>query len=293
MDTHMTNQELLDILRTRLEERDDVHLQMHRELVDISIKLKASEQLKSNFLSNVRNEINNPLSSILGLSRILASATEQTFEQFKSKATMLYQEAFQLDFKIRNIIAAAEIEAGETRPNPVKMNVRDVVETTLRSFDFKREQKQLNVRTNFDLQGDDYFITDPYMFFIVILNLVANGIEFSDPEKDLVITVRKKSDLRVEIQDYGGGIRPEDHGRIFERFRQLDEGSTKRHHGQGLGLSVAREFAEALGGTLELTTSDHNGSIFLFVIPSPESLDIRHTATGGWNEVLFGNSEIL
>lgn len=292
----LTDRELVMMLQDRLRKNDNTkafYIEALRELQNVSQKLRASERLKSNFLSNVRNEINNPLSSILGLSKMLASAHQRDFEQFKTKAILLHEEAFQLDCKMRNIIAAAELEAGEMRPNRVQVDIRDLISTTADSFAFKCDRKQLVIRLDFDLPSGDIFITDPQMLFVLIMNLIANAVEFSEGGKEIFISVTRESELIVLVKDSGRGIPQEDRKLIFDRFRQLDEGSTKRHSGQGLGLSVARELAEVLGGKLVLKASGNDGSIFELSIPSHQALDARHVAVTGWNEMLFGNEEIL
>lgn len=292
---NLTDRELMMVLQERLRQYDQTkifYLDSLRELQTVSQKLRVSERLKSNFLSNVRNEINNPLSSILGLSKMLASADQQNFERFKSGAMLLHQEAFQLDCKMRNIIAAAELEAGEVRPNRVQVHVRDLILTTIDSFAFKCDQKKIDVQVDFDLPDGEMFVTDPQMFFILVMNLVANAVEFSEPGKEIFVDVKKVSGLVVRVKDSGPGISMEDQKLIFDRFRQLDEGSTKRHSGQGLGLSVARELAEVLGGSLVLKSSGTEGSVFELNIPSDCDLDARHVAVTGWNEMLFGNEEI-
>src|SRR4051812_17813672 len=113
---NISDEQLISLLTERLQRKkrelkeDDALL---REVHLLSNKLKRSEALKSNFLSNIRNEINNPLASIVGLSRVLKSDQIISAEKLKRTASMIYHASFNLEFQMRNIFAAADIEAGE------------------------------------------------------------------------------------------------------------------------------------------------------------------------------------
>jgi signal transduction histidine kinase len=285
----LTDQQLIEELKERFDmNRRALHdLQtMTRKLEDVNAKLQDSEALKSQFLSNIRNEINNPLSSIIGLARqVMDGASEDP----ASIAAIIHAEAFSLDFQLRNIFLAAELEAGEVEPSFSHSDVAGLVDGTLALFRYQVEEKGLKVSC--DIPEDLTFVSDAEKLQAVLNNLVANAVEFS-PEGGTVSIVAENADgfLKLKVVDSGIGIAPEDQGKIFDRFRQLESGSTKGHLGHGLGLSIIRAVCDLLGGTVELESDVGKGCSFTLSLPEVEAGDTDVLAKDG-NFFLFEEGE--
>jgi len=289
----LSNEELLDTLRSRLITKDQISdSALLQQLEEVSTKLKLSEQLKSGFLSNVRNEIINPLSSILGLSKYLAEGDQLSIQQLKHNAQLLHREAFNLDFQIRNIIAAAEIEAGLLSPEFSMLDMKKLTEDILESIKHRLKQKNLKVDIEFGRSDKCSILTDAAMIHLIIANLIANAIEFSPQGGKVIIAFeRGNAEVALSFRDFGTGIHSDNQRKIFDRFIQLDDGSTKEHNGHGLGLCVVKEFAEVLSGSIQVESSPLTGSVFTVRLPS-KSGPISY-GSGDWNEVLFGDEQQL
>ncbi|HEY0744747.1 MAG TPA: HAMP domain-containing sensor histidine kinase [Chryseosolibacter sp.] len=293
---HLTDDELVELLRSRLSQKKNTltEVAMFRELEAVSAKLKQSEQMKSHFLSNIRNEINNPVASVLGLSKAMLQGETLDRQQLSRYAFLIHNEIFNLDFQMKNIFAAAEIEAGAMIPHPAFVDVARLLEEVNDALAFKIEKKRIDV--DVDHRGKELmFCSDAYMIHLIALNLIANAIEFSleGGRVEVVIFVSEEY-LSLTIRDYGSGIDEKDHRKIFERFTQLDQGSTKIHAGQGLGLSIAKEVAEAMGGNVTLASAVGDGSEFSVFIPALQLLGYNSSdASENWNEFLFGNDVVL
>ncbi len=263
----ISDERLLEELKTRLNQSrrslSDISV-MNRKLLEMNRRLEQSESLKSNFLSNIRNEINNPLNAIIGLAGHLASLVNDP--QAEEVATMIFSEAFNLDYQLRNIFIAAELEAGETQPNIELVDVVSVITNTLDNFRAMADGKRVSL--NFTLMGADdqgqiYFPTDAEKLQVVLSNLVANALEFSTENGQIDLLVgHLESELHIQIKDQGIGIAEEDLERIFDRFIQLDTGSTRAHHGHGLGLSITKALLDLLQGTIQVQSSPGVGSVF-------------------------------
>ena len=264
---NISDERLLEELKARLEQSrrslSDISV-LNRKLVEMNRRLEQSESLKSNFLSNIRNEINNPLNAIIGLAGHLAALVNDP--QAGEVATMIFSEAFNLDYQLRNIFIAAELEAGEAQPNIELVDVVSVIINILDSFRATADTKQVTL--NFTLMGADdqgriYFPTDAEKLQVIVSNLVANAIEFSTEggQIDLLIG-HLGSELHIQVKDQGIGIAEEDLERIFDRFTQLDTGSTRAHHGHGLGLSITKALLDLLQGTIQVQSSPGVGSVF-------------------------------
>lgn len=249
-----------------------------RTLEDVNIKLKESESLKTNFLSNIRNEINNPLTSIMGLSEQIINGLHFDQSTIQKTSKLIYSEAFDLDFQLRNIFVAAELEAGEYVPNISNVDVESLFYKTINSFKHKAERKRLTIlyayKSIYETAEENYFKTDAEKLKLILTNLLSNAIEFS-PDGERIELNAKRDDkyLVFSLKDCGIGFDMEDQEKIFERFRQLDTGMRRRHGGHGLGLSIIRDLVELFGGTISVTSSKGKGSAFTVSIPEVQTAE--------------------
>lgn len=261
-----------------------------KKLESVNEKLRQSESLKSNFLSNIRNEINNPLTAILGMSKLLAAGATDPQEAV-AMADTIYQEAFALDFQLRNIFTAAEIEAGETALHVYRTDVARLVHSLIDSFQHKADEKQLSVafeREQTAPKEDLYIKTDPEKFSCMLSNLLANAIEYAGDGKKVRITARKDgTQLIVAVADEGVGIAEKDREKIFDRFSQLDMGAKKRHKGHGLGLSITKALAEMLNGTITFSCPSGKGCVFTLTLHDIDGSDTLNDLSGDSNEYFF------
>ncbi len=130
------------------------------------------------------------------------------------------------------------------------------------------------------------FNTDSEKLHRVLANLLANAIEYNKSGKSVRIDARMENDLlRVSVADEGIGIPEQERERIFERFHQLDRGTTKRHRGHGLGLSITRALVQKLGGKVTFTCAEGDGCEFRITVP--EAVGGGETFSGDGNEFLF------
>ena len=269
--------------------RNDLVL-LTEKLEKLNKKLSESERLKGNFLSNIRNEINNPLASILGIARELAGPVKDD-ETRQLMARMIFSEAFDLDFQLRNIFIAAELEAGETALHVSRIDVTALIRSVISSFSHRAAEKKVSVE--FKCCGDKpadedlLFMTDAEKLQRVLANLLANAIEFNKPGRKVTIESWKGgSALHVSITDEGIGIPAEERPRLFERFRQIESGTTKRHRGHGLGLSITKALVDLLNGTITVEEAPGGGCIFRIVIQETDATGNEVFSEDG-NEFLF------
>lgn len=285
--SHYSDDELIEEIRQRFEFNrnalNDLRA-MTRKLEEVNEKLQESERVKSQFLSNIRNEINNPLSAIMGLAGQLRSC-RQDAELCTRTATMIYAEAFNLDFQLQNVFMAAELEAGEAVPDYAQVDVGAVISGCLDRLAPRIAEKRLAIDASLPVAL--VFPTDAQKLEIMVSNLLANAVEFN-PVAGLikvVVAVESGGALTIGVTDTGPGIAAADREAIFDRFRQLDVGTTKSHRGHGLGLSICWALAELLGGTLDVDSRPEEGSRFVLTLPRP-AMDVSVQARDG-NLFLF------
>ena len=273
---HISDDKLLDEIKYRLECNKSSYAQskdMIKKLTEVNLKLEKSEALKSNFLSNIRNEINNPLTAIIGLSGIILSTEKIDLETIKSFATQIYRDASNLDSQMRNIFAAAEIEAGEANPEITNVNIDEIISSVLDFFKNETIQKNIKVEYNHAIsektEGEILFKTDAEKFRLIVSNIVNNAFVYCFSGSTVYINLKiEDNNLTLCVTDHGAGISKENENQIFERFKQLDSRSNKNYQGHGLGLSVTRALLSIMEGDITFK-SDKNGFV-TFTISIPE-----------------------
>lgn len=242
-----------------------------RELESLNRKLQTSEAMKGHFLSNIRNEINNPLTSISGLARHLMTGRCAP-EQVSEIAGMIYSEAFDLDFQLRNIFVAAELEAGEAQPEFCNVEMESLLKNTVELLKRHLALKEINiVETVTGSTSSLVFVSDAQMLQVMLINLLMNAIEFSPIGGTVRVEMQiSSSGLQVSVADHGSGIDPADQKKIFDRFVQMESGTTRTHRGHGLGLSITRALVELLGGEVTVVSARGAGARFNLAIPAPQ-----------------------
>ena len=288
---NMTDEELIDELSNRValsrKAFSDLSV-VNRKLLEMNERLERSESLKSNFLSNIRNEINNPLNAIMGLAGQLAIVGTGN-EELTTLASLIGAEANNLNFQLRNIFIAAELEAGEVCPRCSKVHIASALRDLTDSFALSAAKRNVTLHLE---QGEDdscLAVLDIDKFQIIFANVLVNAIEYSLEGGVVEISSSVSGDgfLHISIQDHGVGIAPEDQHRIFDRFVQLDSGTTRSHPGHGLGLSIAKALVELMQGSISLVSAPGEGTLLTVTIPPCSILDDEDSFSEAGNLFLF------
>ncbi|MBM4118296.1 HAMP domain-containing histidine kinase [bacterium] len=235
------------------------------------------ESLKASFIDTVTHELRTPLTSILGFSSLALDQPglegNQPLPEFLRS---IHDSALQLDRLISELLVMSEMAAAE--------GVLELEDRSLASLLGEYREGWLghlagHERVRFhDCELKCTVRVDPYQFHRILGHLLKNALTFSPPASPVdlrcsYLSGRRRSDsmdfLRIDISDRGPGIPASEQERIFRKFYQVDRSSTREHGGAGLGLSVAKEFAEAMGGRLWLRSEPGRGSTFSFTVPVP------------------------
>lgn len=265
-----TDKQLIDAIRQKFEEKDKALFDLHRlnkTLEETNNKLLESERLKTTFLSNLKNELNNPMASILGLCEELRTSYPGKTEKIKDIADSLFYEALSLEFQLNNILMAAEFESGEFMIEMMKMEANSIINSVIKNFTPMISDKKISIIKQYN--NPVWINSDPDKFRIIISNLISNAILFNKDGGRIIIDVELVQDVFfLSVKDDGIGIPADKLNVIFDRFVQLDAGSTKRFRGHGLGLSVAKAAANFLNGTISVASNPFFGSRFTLMLPA-------------------------
>jgi signal transduction histidine kinase len=289
----LSDEDLLKELAERVEEKNRAlfDLQMaSRRLEEVNRRLVESEALKGHFLSNIRNEINNPLAAISAMAAEISVGLTRDPAECRTLAAAIQAEAFNLDFQMRNIFCAAEIEAGEALPTIALVDLRTLVEATAASFGALAAAQGLALQTTWteDPGIGPLFATDPAKLQLILANLLSNAVKFGTGGAQVQVRIHRSGDaLRLSVEDQGVGIDAADHAVIFERFRQLEAGLAKGYPGHGLGLSIVKALLELLGGTITVDSAAGRGSRFTALIPENRDAGGVDVFADAGNEFFF------
>jgi len=263
--------------------------------------LQEASRLKSEFLANMSHELRTPLNAIIGFAEILhdekVGPVEPEQKEYLGDILTSSRHLLQL---INDVLDLSKIEAGKMEfrpervdPSKVVVEIRDMLRSLAAS-------KRVAVTVEAAGALDEVFI-DPAKLKQVLYNYLSNALKFT-PEGGRV-TVRVGSEgadaFRLEVEDTGIGIRPEDIGRLFVEFQQLDATTAKKYPGTGLGLALTKRIVEAQGGQVGVRSQPGEGSVFFAVLPrttvgrrDPEPrADARATAAVGAPVILVIEDE--
>eukprot|EP00282_Hemiselmis_andersenii_P038631 CAMPEP_0169428762 /NCGR_PEP_ID=MMETSP1042-20121227/1500_1 /TAXON_ID=464988 /ORGANISM="Hemiselmis andersenii, Strain CCMP1180" /LENGTH=1446 /DNA_ID=CAMNT_0009538955 /DNA_START=134 /DNA_END=4470 /DNA_ORIENTATION=- len=232
-------------------------------------KVHASNNAKTQFLATMSHEMRTPLNVIGGMISMMLD-TGLGDEQF-AFASQIEKSCAEIQALVDSILDLSKIEGGAMDLDTEEFDVRALIEAEMLSK-AADDSKGLEACLYMDLKERYYVRGDRAKFRQIVANLVANAFKFT--MKGLVrveVRVEDETDrhrtFRVSVQDTGIGIPPAQVTKIFERFSQVDERTTRAYGGTGLGLAISKEFTEIMGGMLTVESVPGVGSTFSFRLP--------------------------
>lgn len=261
-----------------------------KKLLELNEKSKKAQEVKSQFLSLVKNEFNNPVSSLLNVADMLKKAND--LEKVHIMGDLLKRDLLKMDFSLKNIFAASEIEAGETANDYNYIDLQELFNELKEYFEIIIKDKNLTVDFNSSCEKD--FISDTYKIYLILLNLLSNACEFSFPDTNISVDFSCDDESFVlNVKNVGEVIKPNHTKEIYNRFVHFESGTTRQSAGLGLGLSVSLGMCEALDGTIGNETKD-GLTEFIVKIPILSSENLALSQAHGSNEFMFDlNDEMV
>ncbi|HEY9667093.1 MAG TPA: ATP-binding protein, partial [Coleofasciculaceae cyanobacterium] len=224
-------------------------------------------RMKDEFLATLSHELRTPLNAILGWSQLLRKGglKPEMVEQGMNTIDRNVRMQAQL---IEDLLDMNRIISGKIRLDVQRVDLVSVIEAALETVRLAAEAKEIRLQKVLDsLAG--VVSGDPARLQQIVWNLVSNAIKFTPKGgRVLVILERVRSHVEISVIDTGQGIEPEFLPYVFERFRQADGSTTRRHGGLGLGLSIVRSLTELHGGTVRAESAGAGlGAAFVVALP--------------------------
>ena len=234
-----------------------------------AIELEQASRLKSQFLANMSHEFRTPLNAILGYTHMLLQGVAgDLLPAVKRQLQRIDSNGRHLMTIINEILDITRIEAGKMPMQLSEFNLNELVPEVMTELDPVISRSKLTVAPKLWRDLPTVY-SDRQKVKQIIVNLLSNALKFTH-EGGIQITVGYHPVERtasVAVADTGIGISPENHEKIFEDFRQVDDSPSRQYGGTGLGLAICRRLATALGGRITLESTMGVGSTFTLTIP--------------------------
>ncbi len=229
-----------------------------------------ADRAKSDFLACMSHEVRTPMNGVLGMSELLLETTLDP-EQ-RDYAAAIHESSTVLLNIINDILDFSKIEAGKIKIEPVAFNLTPYLQSTIAFTRPNAHSRGLSFHAYLAPDLPEAVIADPTRLRQIVLNLLNNALKFTESGGIILRAGISQGSagaarLRIEVEDTGIGITPEQLERIFDKFAQADSSITRRYGGTGLGLAISRQLARLMGGDIHVTSEPDAGSTFYLDLP--------------------------
>jgi signal transduction histidine kinase/DNA-binding response OmpR family regulator len=248
-------------------------------------KLNELNQLKSDFLANMSHEIRTPMNGIFGMAELLKESDIDERQQHYVRT--LQSSADHLLGLINDILDFSKMEAGQMKLDPVRFNLHETIEEVMEVLSPRAREKNLELLLHYPPGTPRFILADPGRIRQVLFNLIGNAIKFTDKgyvitHVTILATSNKRFRLGIRIEDTGIGIPEDKINSLFEKFMQVESGSTRARQGTGLGLAISRNLVRLMGGDISVESVPGKGTSFSWHIEITEATEpaqeIAHSA---------------
>ena len=243
------------------------------EAAQINAELQSRDALKTQFLANISHDLRTPLTAIITHAEILRDGILGPLsDKQRDSVTSIIGGGRQLLEAVGHILTYARGAANQLTVSPSEFHISTVVTQVAALNEPLIIKKGLSISVEI-AEDVPPLVADRDQITHVVSNLIGNAIAFTPPGGRVWFAVSNRAEedaahVQVEVGDTGIGIAPEHHDLVFREFAQVDPTPSRRHHGTGLGLTIARRLVELNGGRIWVESRLGEGSRFYFALPA-------------------------
>lgn len=238
-------------------------------------------RLKDEFLATLSHELRTPLNAIVGWSQILRGG-RHTADDLAMGLQTIERNAHAQTHIIEDLLDMSRIISGKLRLHLQRVDVREVLQSALETIRPAADAKQIALNLSFDPAENNanLLLADPNRLRQVLWNLLTNAVKFTPKGGWIQVHMNHRdSQLHICVRDSGEGIEPAFLPHVFDRFRQGDASTTRRHGGLGLGLAITKTLVEIHGGSIEAHSRGQGlGALFTVSLPLRAVLPEKETS---------------
>ena len=245
--------------------------------------LERALKAKSEFLATTSHEIRTPLNGILGVTQVLL-ADDRVSPEIRDRVKLMHGAGETMRALVNDILDAAKIESGTLIIEKGDTDLGALLDDAVHLWTGRAEEKGLGLQID-RAQAPTRIVEDGPRLRQIVFNLLSNAIKFTETGSVSLTAAAEPfgagERLVIRVADTGIGIPADRVDDIFESFKQVDGGVTRRFGGTGLGLSISRDLAEAMGGTLGVESELGRGSVFTLVLPLERPATLAEAGSAG------------
>jgi signal transduction histidine kinase/ActR/RegA family two-component response regulator len=226
---------------------------------------------KSEFLAKISHDIRSPMNAVIGLAKMLSVTRLE--EHQRDLLTKIQSSSDGLLALINDLLDFSKIEAGKLEVIDEYFDFRKFLNELISVFEVLLKQKELALHVHFADDLPDVVYADAKRIQQILTNLVNNAYKYT-PSGWVDFSVSRTDDgqIRLDVRDTGIGIRPDELGKLFTAFEQLDVKRNRDITGTGLGLAITKQLTELMSGHVEVQSIYGEGSTFSVILPLKEGI---------------------
>lgn len=260
-----------------IKRRDNQRLAAHSQDLQIArdrlaiAKRKAEDasKAKSEFLSLMSHELRTPLQAIIGYTEVVIEELKLADDEHHLKdLNRVILNSERLLKLINGVLDLAKIESGRMDLDLTEVKLSNLIDEALGTVASLAEKNAIRLLVDVD-DGESLPVADPEKLLHILINLLGNAIKFAPKGQVRIKAYRRPQQIFISVADTGIGISAEQQAVIFDPFKQVDSGTTRKFQGSGLGLSITRQLCELMGGSIRVESELGAGSKFIVELPLP------------------------
>ncbi|MFC1467245.1 ATP-binding protein [Verrucomicrobiota bacterium] len=251
----------LNIYALDVTDRENAFKALH----SAKLAAEAANRAKNNFLANMSHELRTPLNGIMGMAQLLEHSPLATGMQNEVK--LIISSANTLLGIINDILDITAIERDKITPKNEDFNLKQILQCAINVITPAADSKNLSISHDYPVDQPESFNGDQKYISQTVVNLLNNAVKFTDYGSITLGVEIDTSQVSLSVTDTGIGIPSDKLEYIFKKFTQIDTSKTRRHGGTGLGLNIAKNLAESMGGSISASSKEGKGSTFTVTLP--------------------------
>lgn len=240
----------------------------NKEIARQKAELEALDESKSRFFANISHELRTPLTLISSPLRGLLNKKDDLPVETQRTLQLMERNTGKLKELVNDILDLSKLESNEIKLNEQEVNIHAAINRIFSSFESLASHLEIGYKVDLQLLPDEILLLDLDKLEKILNNLLSNALKHTASGGCVMLRARQKGqELVIEVEDKGTGISAKDLPYIFDRFYQSGNPDTPLQGGTGIGLALAKELTQSIGGTIAVESEAGQGSVFTLHLP--------------------------